>query len=457
MAFIPHTKHDVRTMLETIGVSSIQDLFCEIPECLKDFAFSKIPEGISEMEMLALMQARAEQDPRVLNFIGAGAYEHHIPAAVWDLVGRGEFYSAYTPYQAEASQGTLQLLYQYQTMMASLTGMDASNASMYDGASATSEAILMALRLQKKGDRKTVLIAGTLHPAYRETAQCLVSAQGISLVEVPLDAKTGCLDLQAFHALLRHDVQQEIAALVIAQPNFLGQLESVDLLTDQAHQQGLIVIGVVNPISLAVFKAPGQWGERGADIACGEGQPLGVPLSAGGPYVGFLTCKQDHIRQMPGRIIGRTMDADGRTGFVLTLQAREQHIRRAKATSNICTNQSLLVTANTIYLSLMGHEGLTRVAHQSAAGLRALAQHLAGIAGVCVKFDIHNSFCEAVLALPIPAKTVIEKMLKEGILAGFDLGLLDPLMNNNLLICVTETKTPEMLVQYAECLARVLK
>ncbi|MDP1680930.1 MAG: aminomethyl-transferring glycine dehydrogenase subunit GcvPA [Burkholderiales bacterium] len=444
MPFIPHTEDDVREMLSSIGVTSIDALFDEIPQALRSGGLTQVPEGMSEMEVTRLMHARAERDGRYSNFIGAGAYEHHIPAAVWQLVSRGEFYSAYTPYQAEASQGTLQLLYEYQTMMASLTGMDVSNASLYDGASGLAEAVLMAVRAHRHSRR--ILMPKTVHPYYRRTVQAIVSAQNIELVELDFDAETGITTALP---------DGEFAALVIPQPNFFGCLEDVDALTDWAHDHGGLAIGLVNPTSLALLKPPGQWGANGADIATGEGQPLGAPLASGGPYFGFLACKQDFVRQMPGRIIGRTVDLEGKPGFTLTLQAREQHIRRAKATSNICTNQGLLVTAATIYLSLLGPEGLKRVALASHANTQALVAKLTQIPGVTLAFD-RPLFHEAVLKLDTPAAGVLHALEAQGILGGFDLMPTYPELGNALLVCATETKIEADLQQFADHLARIM-
>src|SRR5688572_6112216 len=376
MPFIPHTEGDVREMLAAIGAPSIDALFEEIPAALRIKSLAGIPEALTEMEVGRLMQQRAARDGRPLNFLGAGAYEHHIPAAVWEIVTRGEFYSAYTPYQAEASQGTLQLLYEYQTMMASLTGMDVSNASLYEGASALAEAVLIAVRAHKKSRR--VLMPQTVHPIYRRTVQAIVHNQNIELVEVPYCTEGG----NTLPGALKRYVGEEFAALVIPQPNFFGVLEDIDELTDWAHANNMLAIGLVNPTSLALLKAPGQWGTKGADIAVGEGQPLGAPLSSGGPYYGFMCCKEALVRQMPGRIIGRTLDLNGRPGFTLTLQAREQHIRRSKATSNICTNQGLVVAASTIYMSLLGPDGLERAAAASHANTNALIEQLTAIKGV---------------------------------------------------------------------------
>jgi glycine dehydrogenase subunit 1 len=458
MPFIPHSEADVCAMLKAIGVARIEDLFDEIPQALKIDALANVPPGLSEMDVTRLMKERAAVDGTPLNFAGAGAYEHHIPAAVWTIVSRGEFYSAYTPYQAEASQGTLQLIYEYQTMMTRLTGMDVSNASLYDGATALAEAVLMAERCVKKGPRR-VLVPRSVHPAYRKTLKTIVSLQDIEVVEVDFchdGANAGGLDADW---LAKHDFG-EFTALVIPQPNFFGVLEHVDALTDWAHAKGALAIGVVNPVSLAVLKPPGQWGtagseNQGADIVCGDGQPLGVPLSSGGPYFGILCCKQDYVRQMPGRIVGRTTDLDGKEGFALTLQAREQHIRRAKATSNICTNQGLLVTAATITMALLGPEGLRRVATNSMANTRALRDRLASIPGVRVLFP-RTCFHEVALALPKPASEIIERLARENIVAGVALGEEYPELGDALLVCATETKIHADIERFAVAMTRAL-
>ena len=448
MPFIPHTESDVRDMLAAIGAPDIEALFDEIPAALKVQSLAQVPEGLSEMDVVRLMRGRAKQDEAVLNFAGAGAYEHHIPAAIWQIVGRGEFYSAYTPYQAEASQGTLQLIYEYQTMMTRLTGMDVSNASLYDGATALAEAVLMAERCAKKGPRR-VLVPESLHPAYRKTVQSIVGLQDIEVVTLPCPG--GALDAAALASL-----EGEFTALVVPQPNFFGVLEDVDALTDAAHARGMLVIAVVNPMSLAMLKAPGSWGATGADITCGDGQPLGVPLSSGGPYFGFLACKKELVRNLPGRIVGRTTDLDGKRGFTLTLQAREQHIRRAKATSNICTNQGLLVTAATIYMSLLGPDGLAKVASASANNLRALRERLLKIPGVEPLFGDRAHFHELALKLPKPAIDVVEALAARRIVGGVSLGEEFPQHGDALLVCTTETKRAEDLDAFAEALAAVL-
>ena len=442
MPFLPHTESDVQAMLKAIGADSIEDLFDEIPANLIIKSLAKVPDTANEMDVVRLMKARARQDETTLNFAGAGAYEHHIPAAIWQIVGRGEFYSAYTPYQAEASQGTLQLIYEYQTIMTRLTGMDISNASMYDGATAVAEAVLMAERSQKKGGARRVLVPESLHPAYRRTLKAIIDLQGMEIVTLP--CPDGRLELATLDA-----VSGAFTALVIPQPNYFGVLEEVDALTDWAQARGALAIAVVNPMSLALLKAPGKWGANGVDIVCGDGQPLGVPMSSGGPYFGFLACKKDIVRNMPGRIVGRTTDLDGKPGFTLTLQAREQHIRRAKATSNICTNQGLLVTAATIYMAITGPEGLRRVAASSTANLARLRARLEKIPGVRCRFSSQVHFHEAAFDLPKPARALVEQLARQRILAGVALGGDYPGMENVLLACTTETKTEADIEAFA--------
>jgi len=449
MPFIPHTEADIAAMLKAIGAGKIDDLFDEIPAALRSGELKTVPDGLSEMEVTRLMQERAETDGRYLNFLGAGAYEHHIPAAVWQIVTRGEFYSAYTPYQAEASQGTLQLLYEYQTMMASLTGMDVSNASLYDGASALAEAVLMAVRTHKSGRR--ILMPRTVHPVWRKVVQAIVRHQQIELVEIDYDRKGGSITTDA----LDQAVTDDCAALVIPQPNFFGVLEDVDGLTDWAHARGLLAIACVNPTSLALLKAPGEWGAKGADITVGDGQPLGVPLSSGGPYFGFMACKQEFVRQMPGRIIGATVDKDGKRGYTLTLQAREQHIRRSKATSNICTNQGLLVTAATLYMALVGPDGLERVAAQSHANTNELVDRITGIDGVERAFN-RPVFHEAVVRVNQPVADLLRALEAQGILAGYNLSADYPELGESLLVCATETRTPGDIEKYVLQLERII-
>ncbi len=446
MPYIPHTQQDIDAMLAQIHVSSIEDLFDEIPAELRCGTLNDIPVSLTELEITQLIQKRANQDKPLICFAGAGAYEHHIPAAVWEIATRGEFYSAYTPYQAEASQGTLQLLYEYQSMMAHLTGMDVSNASLYDGASALAEAILMAIRQTKTKSRK-ILFPRTVHPRYQKVVETIVENQKVELVSLDYDANTGTIQID--------NLPTDVAALVIAQPNFFGNLEDVNALTNWAHQHEILVIAVVNPLSLAILAAPGEWGEKGADIVCGEGQPLGIPLSYGGPYFGFMCCKQAYVRQMPGRIVGRTLDLDGKQGFTLTLQAREQHIRRSKATSNICTNQGLMVTAATIHIALMGEKGLNHTAATCHVNAVKLRDKLTAIAGV---EQVFNSpfFHEVLIKLNKPVETVLANLADKGILGGYAVGKLIPELHNCLLVCATETRTQEDIDFYAAQLAEIM-
>jgi glycine dehydrogenase subunit 1 len=456
MAFIPHTQGDIDLMLQQIGVSSIDELFDEIPRELRARALD-VPPALGEMELGRLMTERAAGDGRPLNFIGAGAYEHHIPAPVWAITTRGEFYSAYTPYQAEASQGTLQLIYEYQSMMCALTGMEVSNASLYDGASALAEACLMAVRANRAATSRRILIPRAMNPTYAQVAQSIAGNQDIVFEAVDFDRASGRTPLESLQAYGR----QDITALVVQQPNFFGCLEDVDQLTDWAHDNKILLIAHVNPISLALLKPPGEWGSRrdsggGADIVCGEGQPLGVPLSSGGPYFGFMTTRMQYVRQMPGRIVGRTVDTDGRPGFSLTLQAREQHIRRSKATSNICTNQGLLVTAATIYLSLLGPAGLERVASASLQRTADLVAALSKVAGVQPALTAPR-FHEAVLRLDRPVAPVLAALARRGIFGGLDLTERYPELGPALLVCATETKLDADIDAYARALADIMQ
>jgi len=450
MPFIPHTEADVAAMLDTIGAESVETLFDEIPAHLRAGALEAVPPGVGEMDMLADLAARADRDAGVLCFAGGGSYDHHIPAAVWDLVSRGEFMTAYTPYQAEASQGTLQTIYEYQTMIAGLTGLDAANASVYDGGSGLAEAVLMAVRANRKRKTRRVLVAGSVHPRYLQATDTIVRNQQIELVELPL-AADATVDVDA----LEPYADEPFDALVVQQPSFFGALEEVDRLADWAHTHGALVIGVANPVALALLAPPGEWGAKGADIAVGDGQPLGIPMSSGGPYFGYICARQELVRQLPGRIIGRTVDSEGRTGYTLTLQAREQHIRRAKATSNICTNQGLLMTAGTIHMALMGHEGLARVARRCHANTRALVDKLTALPGVNRAFA-GPFFHEAVLDLPMDAERVVERLAMDRILPGVALGRFWRERANQLLVCATEKRTEAEMDRLADALGRVL-
>lgn len=431
-------------MLDAIGVASIESLFEEIPSDLK-LDRLQLNAGLSEQAMLRQFSEHAARDVHRLCFLGAGAYKHHVPAAILDLIGRGEFMTAYTPYQAEASQGALQIIYEYQSMICQLTGMEVANASVYDGATALAEAMLMAVRQQRS--RTRILCLGAVHPHYLATAKTIISPQGVEIESVPLSPETGQANLA--------DCADDVAAVVIQQPNFYGVLEQVDAITEMAQASGALVIAVVNPTSLAVLKSPGDWGTQGADIVVGEGQPLGVPTAGGGPYFGFMCTRKSMIRQLPGRIVGRTRDAGGQTGFTLTLQTREQHIRRARATSNICTNQGLLVVAATLYMSLLGAEGLARVARASHRNTLLLKDRLTRIKGVEVVFD-SPFFHECLLRLPVSPEPLVCWLAAEGILAGLAVADLTLNLDNGLLVCATEIIEPEDIEVLAERLEEAL-
>lgn len=452
MPYIPHTPKDTEQMLAAIGVKDTQALFDEIPASLQYAGFENIAPGINEMDMLKAASELANKNNNGICFIGAGCYEHHIPAAVWDIASRGEFLTAYTPYQAEASQGTLQLLYEYQTMVCELTGMQVSNASMYDGATALAEAVLMAVRVNKHSKTNRILIAGTVHPNYRETIDTVVRNQQIEVITLPFDPTQGITALETVNSYSGED----ITAVVVAQPNFFGCLEQVDAITDWAREHKAVSIACVNPISLALLKPPGQWGQEGVDIVCGEGQPLGSPMGSGGPFFGFLSTRMEHVRQMPGRLIGCTVDKDGQRGFSLTLQAREQHIRRAKATSNICTNQGLLVTAATLYMSFLGAEGLRQVASQCHQNTHDLVHALTQIKGVEAVFKAPY-FHEALIKINKPIAEVLTQLAAAGIAGGYAVGKDYPQLSNTLLICATEMRTQEDIARYASALAEILR
>ncbi len=456
MPFIPHTDEDVRAMLERIGAPSIEALFDEIEPALMAADFSGLADGVDEMTMLAEMAERARRDETGPCFMGAGCYDHHIPAAVWDIAARGEFMTAYTPYQAEASQGTLQLIYEYQSMITALTAMDVSNASVYDGGSALGEAVLMAVRANrahpshKTGGIRRIAVAGVCHPLYLDAASNIIRNQGIELV--PTGTADGRASLDALAAMTGPDAP---VAVIVQQPNFLGLIEPVDEIVGWAAANGALVIAVVNPTVLSVLKPPGEWGGRGADIACGDGQPLGIPMASGGPSFGFMCSRHSHVRQLPGRLVGRTVDRDNRPGFTLTLQAREQHIRRGKARSNICTNQGLLVTAATIYLAIMGATGLSRVASRCHERTRQLVRALTEIDGVRKRFG-GAYFHECVIDVGQDAAGVAERVAAGGIIGGLPLGRYYPDLRDCLLVCATEKRTDVDIARFRDVLGQVL-
>ncbi len=411
MAYIPHTDADRRAMLEAIGAKSMEDLFRDIPEELRYKGTLDLPAH-SEYEVEQYFEARAGENrvfPAGRNFLGAGAYRHFIPAAVPYIVSRGEFMTSYTPYQAEVSQGTLQSIFEFQSHICALTAMEVANASMYDGATALAEALVMALR-QKRTER--VYLPELLPPEWTEVCRTFLKGLGVEIRTIP--ANGGRTHYSAIP-----EGADPACALVVCTPNALGGIEEGTQAREAADRAGALLVAAVNPTSLAVLTPPGDYG---ADIAVGEGQPLGVPVSFGGPWAGFLACRKKFIRKMPGRVAGETADAEGRRGYVLTLQTREQHIRRDKATSNICTNQGLVALAITVYLTLLGREGLREVAETSLARTRQLVRLLTEEAG-CSLYDPDTPFFhEAAVKLPIPAETFRRRMKDgHGILPGFAL------------------------------------
>ena len=425
MPFVPHTPQDTQAMLEAVGVASVEELFAEIPKSLRPKSFD-LPPGMSEMDTRITLEAMAGRNSTGLtSFLGAGFYDHYVPSAVDALTSRGEFYTAYTPYQPEASQGTLQAIFEYQTAVSRLLGMDCANASVYDGGTAIYEAIMMAVRQTK---RIKVVISGTMNPIYRILVDTYTRNLKLILVTVP--HKKGVTDFEGLKAA----VDGETACVVVQNPNFFGCVEDASELFATARQAGAVSVMSAYPVLASVLKTPGQ---MGADIAVAEGQSLGLPLSFGGPYLGVMTCTKALVRQMPGRIVGRTADAQGRTGYVLTLQAREQHIRRQKATSNICSNQALCALRCLAHLCLLGEEGLVRTAALSMENARYAAKKLTAIKGVRLlnKAPFGNEFA---VVLPKPAQDVCLHMIERGIVPGFPLGRYYPRLANALLVCCTE-------------------
>jgi glycine dehydrogenase subunit 1 len=431
MNYTPHTRQEIDRMCGVLGIASPGDLFGTVPEPLRIEGL-RLPAGITEMEAMARMSAVAA-DLRAatpaLSFLGAGAYDHFTPSVVPEILGRGEVYTAYTPYQPEVSQGTLQVIFEFQTMICELTGMEVANASMYDGASALAEAVLMAVRLN--GGRRVLLPRG-LHPFHRRVVETYVRGIDLDLREIPW-TPSGQVDVSAIEAGL----SDEVAAVVVANPNFLGVLEPLERIGALLRGRKTAFVAAVNPVSLGLLRPPGDFG---ADIVVGDGQPLGIPLSYGGPYVGFFATRDAHVRKMPGRIAGETVDNRGRRGFVLTLQTREQHIRREKATSNICTNQALCATAATLYLSALGPEGLREVGRLNWARSHRLCRDLCRLEGV-ERAYAGSFFNEFAVTVPRPAAEVLERLRAKGIEGGADLGWFHPDLERTVLVCATETKT----------------
>ena len=444
MRYLPNSDSDRAAMLKATGRSRVEELFEQIPADLRLRHRLDLPGPLSEPEILEFFHQAASQSSReYVSLLGAGAYNHYIPAAVNALLSRGEFFTAYTPYQAEIAQGTLQAMFEFQTLMTQLTGMEVSNASLYDGSTATAEAVLMAMRITR---RSRVLVARTLHPEYCQVLETFVRHQGSELQQVPY-TETGQLDLGGLESALGFG--DDTAAVVVQSPNFFGTLEGVGKIAEVVHRSGaLLIVTITEPLSLALVKPPSE-----ADLVCGEAQSFGVPVAFGGPYVGFLTAKEKFVRQMPGRLVGQTVDTEGRRGFVLTLATREQHIRREKATSNICTNQSLCALAVTIYLSLLGKNGLRGLAEQNLAKARYAANQLARITGLAPRFS-GPYFNEFVVRTPGDAEELLAELQKQKIIGGLDLGRFYPELRNHVLVCVTETVSREAIERAVEAFRR---
>jgi glycine dehydrogenase subunit 1 len=443
MPYIPHSEQDIIEMLDEVGVDSIDQLYDELPSEIQCDRINDLSDGLTELEVSKLINRTLKKDQVSLNFIGAGAYHHYIPSVVGALASRGEYVTAYTPYQAEVSQGNLQIMFEFQTMIASLCSLEVANASMYDGATALCEAILMSCRIKRENKKHTALISDLIHPNYIEVLSTILRETNVSIVQIPFSGESGVISIST---LLKYD-SLNVSAVVVPQVNFVGQLTNFHEITDWAHSKGAIAIALVNPMALSSLSPPGEWGELGADIACGEGQPLGIPLSSGGPYFGFMSCKIKYIRQLPGRIVGETIDAKGKTGYVLTLQAREQHIRRSRATSNICTNQGLMVISSSIFMSTMGSKGMRDAVLKSHSNTMKLAGLLDSIPGVSLVYD-YNYLYEIVIRLDVSVSKVLAFMVNHKIQAGYDLSVISDYFKGCLLICVTEVFDEEDLTTY---------
>jgi glycine dehydrogenase subunit 1 len=443
MPYVPHTPDEVREMLAVIGAKSVGELFAEIKDEMRPKSFD-LPEGRSEMEVLAHMERLAAKNANPeISFLGAGFYDHHIPAAVDALSSRGEFYTAYTPYQPEASQGTLQAIFEYQTAMSRLMGLECANASVYDGGTALYEALMMAVRQTK---RRKVVVSEALNPIYRVMLRSYTTNLDLELVTVP--HAQGNTNLDGLLAA----IDGETAAVLVQNPNFFGSVNDFSALFAAAHEHKAVCVLLTYPVLQSVLKTPG---EMGADVAVAEGQSLGLPLSFGGPYLGVMTCTRKMVRQLPGRVAGRTEDSEGRTGYVLTLQAREQHIRRQKATSNICSNQALCALRAIIHLSLLGEEGLRRTALLSMERAHYAAERLAAIPGV--KMLTQGSFGnEFAVLLPVNAYEAVSRLLERNVVAGFPLGRYYEGLENGLLVACTEKTSEEQIGLFAEMLRGVL-
>lgn len=427
--YFPHTPDDIKAMLERCGIGALDDLYADVPRELLYQRDYDLPPQMSEKEVRDYFDALGRKNRQLVCFAGAGFYDHYTPAVVPALASRAEFLTAYTPYQPEISQGTLQYIFEYQTMIAALTGMEVSNASMYDGTTATAEAMMMAVANSRKRNR--VLVSATLNPAVRRVVDTYAHYHGIRVDTIPADEKYGTTSRTALEAAL---ADGDVAAVIVASPNFYGVLEDFTGVAEMCHARKTLLIMHTVPSALGIIRTPGEWG---ADIAVGDGQSLGMPLSYGGPYLGFIATTKALIRRLPGRIVGATTDADGKRVFVLTLQAREQHIRRDKATSNICSNQGLMALYATVYLSVMGPDGLRKVCEESRAGAAWLMNELTATGRVRLRYPDSPVLNEFAVTTDFDVDGLLARAVAQGILPGVKIGA------NELLIAVTEMQTRE--------------
>ncbi len=438
MRYLPHTPEDIAAMLDKVGVESLDALFSTVPDECRRKSPMKLPEPLTEWELdrkMAKLSATLAVSPEYKVYAGAGSYEHYIPASASYLLGRGEFVTSYTPYQPEMSQGTLQAIYEYQTLTARLLGMEVANASMYDGASALAEALLMALRITKK---RKVAVSKAIHPNYRRVVKTYFLPTEFEIIELPYLTEIGVTDFSGLNDIAKDG---DLAAVAVQTPNFFGVIENLAAIEENVHQaQALLVTCASEPLAYGLYKNPGT---QGADIACSEGQSLGVPRSFGGPALGMFASKMVHVRNMPGRLVGKTVDIEGRRGFVLTLATREQHIRREKATSNICTNHSLCALASAIYMASLGGSGIRELARLNFDKTEYLKRQLKK-SGVKIAFE-GPTFNEFTAQFPSGFQSVYEKLLAKKIVAGIPLSVYYPELQDHCLLCVTETKTREDL------------
>ena len=448
MRYIPHTEQDIKQMLTDIGVKNVEELFDSIPESLRPKnKLLELPPSLPENELIQYLKGLQKRNTTSENgsvFLGAGAYHHFSPILIDHLISRGEFATSYTPYQPEVSQGTLQAIYEFQTMICLLTGMEIANASMYDGASALAEAVIMANRINRRSE---FLLSRAVHPEYRTVVNTYTRGSKFNLKEIPFTPQ-GRTDLE----FISQNLTENTAAVVLQSPNFFGTIEEYDSLIETLSKNGtLLIVAVAEALSLGILKPPGDYG---ADIVVGEGQSFGLPVSFGGPYVGFFSTREKYLRQMPGRLAGETQDQNGKRAYVLTLSTREQHIRRERATSNICTNQGLCALAATIFLSTLGKQGLHEIATLNVRKAHYLKNHLANIAGFEIKFGTY-SFNEFVLQCQRPAEEILKMLKEDQIIGGYPLEQYYPELKNCLLICTTELNSQRDMDRLADKLRKM--